>query len=192
MLTIQVILGSTRKGRRGENVARWVMERSLAADEFSVELVDLAEYPLPFYEETTSPTGHHGNYALEVQRRFVGKIAQADGYIIVTPEYNHGYSAVLKNALDHGYYEWNNKPVAFVSYAGTAIGGARAVEQLRLVTIELQMAPIREGVHVGGVRQIFAEQGQMRVDTYDQRLSALFRQLRWWGDALKAARERTV
>jgi NAD(P)H-dependent FMN reductase len=79
-----------------------------------------------------------------------------------------------------------------VSYAGTAIGGARAVEQLRLVAIELQMAPIREGVHVGGVRQIFDEQGQMRVDTYDQRLSALFRQLSWWGDALKAARERTV
>jgi NAD(P)H-dependent FMN reductase len=192
LLTIQVILGSTRKGRRGENVARWVLERALAAEAFSAELLDLADYPLPFYEETTSPAGHHGNYALDVQRRFVAKIAQADGYIIVTPEYNHGYPAALKNALDHGYYEWNNKPTAFVSYAGTAIGGSRAVEQLRLVAIELQMAPIRESVHVGAVRQIFDEQGQMTADTYDQRLAALFRQLRWWGDALKAARERTA
>ena len=190
MLNIQIILGSTRKGRRGENVARWVVERANSAGEFQVELIDLAEYPLPFYEETMSPAGHHGNYAREEPRRFVEKIAQADGYIIVTPEYNHSFSAVLKNALDHGYYEWNNKPVAFVSYAGVTVGGARAVEQLRLVVIELQMAPIREAIHIGGVRQVFDDQGQMAVDAYDQRLLALFRQLRWWGDALKAARER--
>ena len=119
------------------------------------------------------------------------KIAQADGYIIVTPEYNHSFSAVLKNALDHGYHEWSNKPAAFVSYSGGAVGGARAVEQLRLVVIELQMAPIREGVHVGGVRQVFDEQGHMTVTTYDDRLLALFRQLRWWGDALQAARSAT-
>jgi NAD(P)H-dependent FMN reductase len=192
LLNIQVILGSTRKGRRGENVARWVVERASSAGEFQVELIDLAEYPLPFYEETMSPAGHHGSYVQEEQRRFVAKIAQADGYVMVTPEYNHSFSAVLKNALDHGYYEWNNKPVAFVSYAGVAVGGARAVEQLRLVVIELQMAPIRESVHIGNVRQVFGEQGQMTVPAHDQRLTALFRQLRWWGDALKAARERTM
>lgn len=191
MLSIQVILGSTRKGRRGENVARWVLEQANAANEFEAELVDLADYPLPFYEEETSPAMHRGTYALEASRRFVQKIAQADGYIMVTPEYNHSFSAVLKNALDHGYHEWSNKPVAFVSYSGGAIGGARAVEQLRLVVIELQMAPIREGIHVGGVRQVFNEQGQMAVTTYDDRLLALFRQLRWWGDALKAARAGT-
>lgn len=192
MLNIQVILGSTRKERRGENVARWVMERANIAGEFQADLIDLAEYPLPFYEETMSPVGHHGNYASEAPRRFVEKIAQADGYIMVTPEYNHSFSAVLKNALNHGYYEWNNKPAAFVSYSGGGVGGARAVEQLRLVVIELQMAPIREGVHIGGVRQIFDDQGRISVTTYDERLAALFRQLRWWGDALKAARERTA
>jgi NAD(P)H-dependent FMN reductase len=191
VLSIQVILGSTRKGRRGENVARWVLEKAGAANEFQAEMVDLADYPLPFYEEETSPAMHRGNYALEASRRFVQKIARADGYIVVTPEYNHSFPAVLKNALDHGYHEWSNKPVAFVSYSGGAIGGARAVEQLRLVVIELQMAPIREGIHIGGVRQIFDEQGHMTVATYDDRLLALFRQLRWWGDALKAARVET-
>ncbi|HEV7214183.1 MAG TPA: NAD(P)H-dependent oxidoreductase, partial [Chloroflexota bacterium] len=191
MLNIQVILGSTRRGRRGENVARWVLERANAASEFQADLVDLADYPLPFYEEETSPAMHRGNYAQEASRRFVQKIAQADGYIIVTPEYNHSFSAVLKNALDHGYHEWTNKPVAFVSYSGGAIGGARAVEQLRLVVIELQMAPIRESIQVGGVRQVFDQQGCMTVTTYDDRLLALFRQLRWWGDALQAARTAT-
>lgn len=192
MLKIAVILGSTRRGRRGEAVAHWVRARAEAEDQFDVEFLDLADYPLPFYEDPRSPAMHRGDYPSEIARAFVQKIAAADAYVIVTPEYNHSFPAVLKNALDFGYIEWNNKPVAFVSYSGGQLGGARAVEQLRLVAIELQMAPIREGVHLGGVRQAFDDQGNLTVPPYDERLTSLFRQLRWWGQALKNARENAL
>lgn len=188
---IQVILGSTRRGRRGEQVARWVVERSRQQEGWDVELIDLADYPLPFYEETMSPAGHKGNYDLEVARRFVGTIAEGDGYILITPEYNHSFSAVLKNALDYGYYEWNRKPAAFVSYAGGALGGVRAVEQLRLVVVELQMAPLRDAVHLAGVRQAFDADGALTDPAYDERLRVMFRELDWWTRALKEARDKS-
>jgi len=188
---IQVILGSTRRGRQGEQVARWVYERASRQEGWEVELLDLADYPLPFYEEPMSPAGHKGKYELEVARRFVGKVAEGDGYILVTPEYNHSFSAVLKNALDYGYYEWNRKPAAFVSYAGGVLGGVRAVEQLRLVVVELQMAPLRDAVHLAGVRQAFDGQGALTNPSYEDRMQVMLRELDWWTRALKEGRAKS-
>lgn len=192
VVLIQVVIGTVRRGRQGEKVARWVADGVERFDGMTVELLDLLDYPLPFYDEPTSPTMLRGNFQSDVAKRWVADIARGDGYIFVSPEYNHGYSAVLKNALDYGYLEWNNKPAAFVSYSGGNVAGARAVEQLRLVAVELQMAPIREGLHLPGIRQLFDDSGAPNDPTVNTRLQSLLRQLLWWAETLKAGRERTA
>lgn len=181
---IYVILGSTRQGRFGETVANWFHTIASSRQDLSAELIDLRDWPLPLFDEPKSPSG--GHYA-EAAKPWAEKIAEADGYVIVTPEYNHGYPAPLKNALDHLNREWNNKPVAFVSYGGSA-GGSRAVEQLRLVAVELQMAPIRESVVIPMARAAFNEQGEPNNPVLNDRATAVLDQLRWWAQALKKAR----
>lgn len=149
MLKIQVIIGTTRQSRFSEKAAHWIYEEAKKKKGIEVELVDLRDYPLPFYDEPVSPAMFEMTkyeYTNEIAKKWTNKIAEADGYIIVTGEYNHGYPAVLKNALDYVFKEWNKKSVGFVSY-GSA-GGARTVEQLRQVTIELQMVPIRNTIHI--------------------------------------------
>lgn len=183
-IRIQIILGSTREGRFGDRVANWFYRLAGERKDTLSELIDLRDWPLPFFNEPTSPiTGH---YAPEA-RAWAAKIAEGDGYVFVTPEYNFGYPAVLKNALDHIYHEWNNKPVAFVSYGGGA-GGSRAVQQLREVVIELQMAPIRAGIVIPFARRLFDESGTIKDESYNVRAKALLDQLLWWASALKAAR----
>ena len=142
MPRIGIILGSTRPNRNGEQVARWVFEVASQRGGTEFELVDLRDYPLPHLDEPLPPS--LGQYQQEHTKRWANKIASFDGFIIVTPEYNHGTSGVLKNALDYVYGEWNNKAVGFVSYG--AAGGARAAEHLRLVAGELQMADVRQQV----------------------------------------------
>ena len=137
---VHVILGSTRTGRRGAAVARWVMRLAQERDDATFELVDLADWELPFL--TTAVPPMMGGYEDPRTIEWAGNVARADGFVIVTPEYNHGYPAVLKNALDHLFAEWNGKPVGFVGYGGPD-GGTRAVEQLRQVVIELGMVPVR-------------------------------------------------
>jgi NAD(P)H-dependent FMN reductase len=181
---IQIILGSTREGRFGDRVANWFYGLAAEREDLIAELIDLRDWPLPFFNEPTSPiTGH---YAPEA-RAWAARVAEGDGYVFVTPEYNFGYPAVLKNALDHLYHEWNNKPVAFVSYGGTA-GGSRAVQQLREVVVELQMAPIRAGIVIPFARRLFDENGEIKDESYNARANALLDQLLWWARALKAAR----
>ena len=121
--------------------------------------------------------------------KWTDKPSEADGFIIVSPEYNHGYPAVLKNALDYAYSPWNKKPVGFVSYGST--GGAKVIEQLRQVAVELQMAPIQRAVQLMKVHEIFDEKGKMKDDSYDQAVNAFLDQLTWWGNALKTARDKT-
>ncbi len=155
------------------------------------ELLDLRDYPLPFFDEPISPARFHGIYPNPIAAAWAKKIDEADGYIIVSPEYNHGYSAVLKNALDWTFHEWNNKPVAFVSYGG--VGGARGVEQLRLVAIELEMAPIRHAVHIPGdvYRAVMSEETPVDPERFKPSEPAADRmldQLIWWAKALKTAR----
>jgi NAD(P)H-dependent FMN reductase len=181
---IQIILGSTREGRFGDRVANWFYVLAAKREDFIAELIDLRDWTLPFFNEPKSPiTGH---YAPEA-RAWAAKMAEGDGYVFVTPEYNFGYPAVLKNALDHLYREWNNKPVGFVSYGGGA-GGSRAVQQLRQVVVELQMAPIRAGIVIPFARRLFDESGAIKDESYDARANALLDQLLWWARVLKAAR----
>ena len=142
MSRIGIILGSTRPQRNGEQVARWVLDLASSRGDADYELVDLRDYPLPHLDEPMPPS--LGQYQQEHTKKWAQQIASFDGFVIVTPEYNHSTSGVLKNAIDYLYAEWNNKAVGFVSY-GSA-GGARAVEHLRLIAGELQMADVRQQV----------------------------------------------
>jgi NAD(P)H-dependent FMN reductase len=141
---IGIILGSTRPNRNGEQVAKWVYEIASRRGDAEFDLVDLRDYPLPHLDEPLPPS--LGQYQQAHTRAWAEKIASFDGFVIVTPEYNHSTSGVLKNALDYVYAEWNNKAVGFVSYG--ASGGARAAEHLRLVAGELQMADVRQQVEL--------------------------------------------
>lgn len=138
MTRIGIILGSTRPNRVGDQVGRWVLEVACERGDAEAELLDLRDEALPLLDEPLPPS--RGNYQHEHTKRWASKIAAIDGFVIVTPEYNHGPSAVLKNALDFLFAEWNNKAVGFVSY-GSA-GGVRAVEQLRPIVGQLRMADV--------------------------------------------------
>ncbi|MGW6961106.1 NADPH-dependent FMN reductase [Streptomyces chartreusis] len=142
MTKIGIILGSTRPGRNGEAVARWVLDIASKRSDAEFELVDLLDYKLPHLDEQLPPS--MGQYSQPHTQEWARKIAGFDGFIFVTPEYNHSTSGVLKNAIDYLYAEWNNKAAGFVSYG--AMGGARAVEHLRLIAGELQMADVRAQV----------------------------------------------
>jgi NAD(P)H-dependent FMN reductase len=185
---IGIIVGSTRPGRFADHPTKWISEIAGKREEFDVELLDLRDWPLPFFEETISPA--YGPSKNEVALRWQKKIDSLDGFIIIAAEYNRGPTAVLKNALDYGYKEWNRKPVAFVGYGG--VGAARAVEQLRLHAVELQMAPVRAGVHILGPVYMQVLKGEKTLNDFDyltQGANDMLSQLVWWMNALKAARE---
>src|SRR6187401_2277412 len=142
MIKIAIILGSTRPGRNGEAVAKWVSEIAQKRNDAEFELVDIKEFNLPLLDEPVPPS--MGQYSKPHTKAWAAKIGSFDGYVLVAPEYNHGISGALKNAIDFLFAEWNNKAAGFVSY-GSA-GGARAVEQLRLVLAELMVADVRAQV----------------------------------------------
>ncbi|WP_246469333.1 NADPH-dependent FMN reductase [Cohnella nanjingensis] len=142
MTRIGIIIGSTRPGRKAEDVARWVYEIASARSDAEFELVDIADYRLPLYDEPIPPI--MGNYKHEHTRIWSEKIKSFDGFVFVTPEYNHSTSGVLKNAIDYLYQEWNDKAAGFVSY-GSA-GGTRAVEHLRQIAGELRLADVQAQV----------------------------------------------
>src|SRR5271154_3088074 len=155
------------------------------------DLVDLRDHPLPFFDEIASNAWVPTKNAEGV--RWQKKVGHYDGYIFVTAEYNHGVPAVLKNALDFAYPEWNKKPAAFVGYG--AIGAARAIEQLRLITIELQMAPTRSAVHLAGGDFMAALREGKPISEFGYlkpTAVALLDELAWWAKALKTARESTA
>lgn len=187
MLKIQVILGSTRPNRMSETVGRWIAGQAEMREGLKVEILDLRDYPMPFFNEAMPPSMLKGVYSDKIVAKWVKKVAEGDAYVIIAPEYNHGYPAVLKNALDYPYSEWNNKPVGFVSYGG--VSGARSVEQLRQVVIELQMAPIRNAVHISGVWQAFDEKGQPKDTKLNGFASGFLDQLIGWANALQAMRK---
>lgn len=182
---IQIIVGSVREGRRAKPVADWVYQQATSRGDCSVELVDLKDWDLPLFSLGRPPI--LGEYEDELQQRWAQKIAQADGYLFVSPEYNHGYTPVLKNALDYLYAEWLRKPASFVTYGG--VSGARGVEQLRLVLIELQMAPLRDAVHIGGIPSKLTD-GVFTGDSRDeQQLKGVLDELLWWSRALSNAKQ---
>ncbi len=146
MVKIAVILGSIRKGRFGEKPARWILEELKRKQGVVAELVDLRDYDLPLFDEPASPRWTPEPYKNPAVQRWTKKIGEQDGFMVVAPEYNHAMSGVMKNAFDWVYNEWSHKPIGFCSY-GT-VGGARAVEQMRLVSIEFQMVPVQHGIHL--------------------------------------------
>jgi NAD(P)H-dependent FMN reductase len=187
---IQVILGSTRPGRFSEKAGAWVMDRLGSRQDLEVELLDLRDFPMPFYELEAPPAYGHREYAPEVER-WAEEVERGDGYLVVAPEYNHGYSAVLKNALDSVFPEFNRKPIAFVGYGNS--GGARAIEQLRLVSVELEMAPLRHAVHILPATMVPVMQAGEDFDVelfaeLDGKLNQATDDLLWWTEALRRAR----
>lgn len=190
MLNIKVIVGSTRPGRFSEKVLPWLKAELIKDDQFNVEVLDLLDYPMPYFDFPMSPAYiQNGEYPSEAVRTWAKKIGEADAYIMIAPEYNHGYSAVLKNALDVVYGEWNNKAVGFISYG--SVGGGRVVEQLRQVSVELQMASTRAAVHIQAPWLLSNEDGSLKdaaLDPYHHSLVDMLTQLKWWGTALQTAR----
>jgi NAD(P)H-dependent FMN reductase len=142
MTSIAIILGSTRPGRRGEGVATWAYEIAKQRSDADFELIDLADYPLPHLDEPMPPA--MGQYQNQHTKDWSMTISRFDGFVFVTPEYNHSTSGVLKNAIDYLFAEWNNKAMGVVSYG--VVGGARAAEHLRLIAGELKMASVRTNV----------------------------------------------
>jgi NAD(P)H-dependent FMN reductase len=185
MTRIGIILGSTRPNRNGEQVAKWVYDIASQRTDAEFELVDLRDYPLPHLDEPLPPS--LGQYQNEHTRQWADKIASFDGFVFVTPEYNHSTSGVLKNAIDYLYAEWNNKAVGFVSYG--AVGGARAAEQLRLVVGELQMADVRQQVALSLITE-FENFSVFKPGDYNlAALSTLLDQVIAWSGALAHLRQ---
>jgi NAD(P)H-dependent FMN reductase len=187
---LQVITGTTRQGRFSERVAAWAVGRLQDHGAFDVEPVDLRDHPLAFFDaEAPARTG--AVYEDAAVTRFGGVIERADGYVILVGEYNHGYAAVLKNAMDSTFVEWRRKPVAFVGWGN--VGGARAIEQLRQVAVEFEMAPLRHAVHILPEVMIALRQAADPADpalfaALESRLSMLADDLAWWMRALATAR----
>jgi len=185
MTRIGIILGSTRPNRNGEQVAKWVYETAALRSDADFELVDLRDYPLPHLDEPLPPS--MGQYQNDHTKQWSDKIASFDGFVIVTPEYNHSTSGVLKNAIDYLYAEWNNKAVGFVSYG--AVGGARAAEQLRLISGELQMADVRQQVALSLLTD-FENYSVFKPSAYHvAALNTLLDQVVAWSIALAPLRE---
>jgi NAD(P)H-dependent FMN reductase len=185
MTRIGIILGSTRPNRNGEQVARWVYDIASRRSDAEFELVDLRDYPLPHLDEPLPPA--MGQYQNEHTRQWAEKIASFDGFVIVTPEYNHSTSGVLKNAIDYLFAEWNNKAVGFVSYGG--VGGARAAEHLRLIAGELQMADVRQQVALSLLTE-FENFSVFKPNDYNlAALDTLLDQVVAWSAALAPLRQ---
>jgi NAD(P)H-dependent FMN reductase len=184
---IAVIISTTRAARFGEKPAKWIHDVAAARGDMSVELIDLRDYPMPFFDEPASNAWVPSKN--EVAKRWQKKIAEFDGYIFVTAEYNRGVPAVLKNALDYAYPEWNRKAAAYVGYG--SVGAARSIEHLRLISVELQMVPTRTGVHIqGGDFMAVWQQGKdIKTLSYlEQNSKTMLDELHWWAAALMVAR----
>jgi NAD(P)H-dependent FMN reductase len=185
---IGIIVGSTRQGRFADRPANWIFDTARQRTDLTAELIDLRDHPLPMFDEPMAPAWKPSTDP--VARRWCAQLAALDGLIVVTPEYNHGYAGVLKNALDHAYAEFARKPIGFVGYGG--VGAARAIEQLRLVAIELQMAPVRNAVHIGMIEYVGMVQQGKTFDDFPhlgQTATSLLDDIAWWARSLRAARD---
>ncbi len=190
MTVISAIVGSTREGRFSEKPAHWILQQLKKRDGVEARLLDLRDFPMPFFDQPVPPaTPGRPAYQNEVVQRWTTAIAQSDGFVFVTAEYNYGPAAVLKNAIDWVYPEWKRKPAGFVGYGG--MGGVRSVQQLRETMIELQVAPIRSSVHIP-VATLWAHfQGgdvAAGLAELEATAAAMIDDLLWWTAALKTAR----
>lgn len=185
---IAVVIGSVRTNRFADKPANWIADLARATGEFEVEVLDLKDYPLPIFDEPASPA--YGPSQSEVARRWQEKLDTIDGFIFTAAEYTHGPTAALKNALDFAYPQWAKKPAAFVGYGG--VGGARAIEQLRLHAVELQMVPTRNAVHIMFGEYLAVVNEGKSLSNFPHLLKAgqdTVSQFAWWVKATKAARD---
>jgi NAD(P)H-dependent FMN reductase len=186
---IAVIIGSIRPNRQGDKPANWIAQLAKDSGQFDVEIVDLKDYPLPLFDAPASdfwmPTPN------EVAAKWQAKLNEFDGYIVVTAEYNRSVPGALKNAIDWAYKPFMKKAVAYVSYG--SVGGARAVEHLRNIMVELQAVSVRHGVHIGGSDFMPVMMGQKKweevLPAFVPFTKELLDNLAWWTNATKAARE---
>ena len=179
---IGLIIGSTRKTRFADKPAQWLLGKAEAHGTFDVELLDLRDFDLPFFDEVASDA--YAPTQDPKAKAWQDKLATFDGFIILTPEYNRSITGVLKNALDQAYVEWNRKPLAIMAYGSS--GGARAVEHLRTIGVELQMVPLRHAVHIMGADFLkvhpMGENGPIEAieGHLAHGLKAMFEELDWW------------
>jgi NAD(P)H-dependent FMN reductase len=188
MIKIAIIIGSTRPGRNAPSVAQWVYDRAVKRNDAEYELLDLQDFNLPLLDEPVPPS--FGQYSQPHTKAWSERIRSFDGYIFVTPEYNHGTSGALKNAIDFLYKEWNNKAAAFVAYGSS--NGVRAVEQLRQVMAEIQIADVR--AHVGF--SLFTDFENFTdfkpAEFHEQHAEVMFSQLISWAEAMKTVRDKAT
>ena len=190
MLKIKVIMGSVREGRFNDKASNWVSAIAKRREGIDVEILDLKEWNLPVLSERVSPSQvKDGKYSTEIISKWAQKIQEADAFIMVTPEYNHSTSGALKNSIDHIYGEWNNKAVGYVAYG--SLGGGRAMEHLRGIAAEVQMADVRAGVNIMAPWTLVDEKNELKegaLDSYERAANLMIDQIISWGTALKAVR----
>ena len=185
-IRIGIIIGSTRPGRVGDQVAKWVHAQAVQREDADFEIVDLADFDLPHLDEALPASS--GQYANTHTRAWADKIASFDGFVFVTPEYNHSTSGALKNAIDFVYNEWTNKAAGFVSY-GAGSSGTRAVEHLRLIVSELQIADVRAQLAISLISDFEAFTTFHPTDNHANSLNTVLDQLVSWSGALQGVRE---
>ena len=191
MLKVGMIIGSTRPNRFADNVAPWLVKGAAERKDLRLTVLDLRDFKLPFFNEPAPPAFTGGVYRQPEAEAWRKRIDEFDAFVATVAEYNHGPTAVLKNAFDSAYLEWQCKPIAFVGYGG--VGAARAIETLRGVIVELQMTPIRQEVNIGLEPYLGIVRDGRSLDDYEYLAlgrAALFDHLVWWGEALKAVRQR--
>jgi NAD(P)H-dependent FMN reductase len=186
MLKIGIILGSTRPGRNAPQVAKWTYELAKQRKDAEFEVVDIQEYDLPVLDEPIPPS--FNQYSKDHTKKWAEKIASFDGFVFIAPEYNHSVTGALKNAIDFIYTEWNNKAAGFVSYGST--GGARAVEHLRGIMGELQIADVRAHVSLSMYTDFENWSVFKPADNHKAQLGVLLDQLVAWSGALKDLRQK--
>jgi NAD(P)H-dependent FMN reductase len=190
MLKIGMIVGSTRQNRFADTPVKWLVEGAAARTDLKLEVLDLRDYKLPFFNEPASPAYTGGVYTQPEAEAWRKRIGEFDAFLATVAEYNYGPTAVLKNAFDSAYLEWQRKPIAFVGYGG--VGAARAIEHLRGVVIALQMVPVAQGVNIGMEPYLGIVQSGRTLNDYEYLVKSqgvMFDHLVWWGEALKAARQ---
>jgi NAD(P)H-dependent FMN reductase len=193
MSKLQVIIGSTRPSRAADLVAPWVIDRAQSHGGFDVEVLDLRDWPLPMFAETFETIGDFNNptYSTPVVRSWNQKIAEADAYLVITPEYNHSVPAVLKNAIDSVFvsFAFRNKPIAVVGYSGGISGGVRAIEHLAQIAVEAEMMPLRTVTILPQVFEAFDADHRPVNPVADISLRTALDDLKWWSEILEIARE---
>ena len=188
--TLQIIIGSTRPGRVGPSVAEWFRDRAVAHGGFTVEVIDLAEVDLPLFNEPHHP--RLGRYVHQHTKDWSATVARGDAYVFVVPEYNYGFNAATKNALDYLHAEWRHKPVGFVSYGGVA-AGTRAVQMLKQVVSALKLVPVTDSVNIPFVQRFLdADKKLVPNEAMEASATALLDGLAAWTEATTSLRERSA